>query len=91
MPKKTKKQKISAELRRKTFLINQIKKAENHENLLKKAPSYDKDQQDMTTKVNISTGNLNYFKHDFRKSLIIVAIIIALEIVIYFGTIIKYF
>ena len=91
MPKKTKKQKISAELRRKTFLINQIKKAKNHENLLKKAPSYDKGQQDMTTKVNISTGNLNYFKHDFRKSLIIVAIIIALEIVIYFGTIIKYF
>ena len=91
MPKKTKKQKISAELRRKIFLINQIEKLQNHENQQEKAPSYDTDQQGITTKVNISTGNLNYFKHDFRKSLIIVSIIIALEIVIYFGTIIKYF
>ena len=55
MPKKTKKQKISAELRRKIFLINQIKKLQNHENQQKKAPSYDTDQQGITTKVNINT------------------------------------
>ena len=78
-------------MRRKKFLINKVKNAENYENDLKITPAKSVDQQGITTKINISTGNLNYFKHDFRKSLIIVSIIIALEIVIYFGTIIKYF
>ncbi len=88
MPKKTKKQKINAELRRKNFLLNQVKKVENLEYQLKKTPIKYVDQQDTTIKVKDNTEDVSYFNHDFKKSLIIVAIIIALEIVIYFGTII---
>ncbi len=88
MPKKTKKQKINAELRRKNFLLNQVKKVENLEYQLKKTPTKYADQQDTTIKVKDNTEDVSYFNHDFKKSLIIVAIIIALEIVIYFGTII---
>lgn len=88
MPKKTKKQKIEAELRRKKFLLNQSKSVEITENKVKKVELKHDVQHDTTTSEAIGDNNLSYFKHDFRKSLIIITIIIALEIVIYFGTII---
>ena len=88
MPKKTKKQKIEAELRRKNFLINQSKTVEITENKVKTEVLKDEVQHDTTGREANYEGELSYFKHDFRKSLIIITIIIALEIVIYFGTII---
>ena len=88
MPKKTKKQKIEAELRRKKFLINQSQIVEITENKNKKVELKHEVQHDTTRYEANSDNDLSYFKHDFRKSLIIITIIIALEIVIYFGTII---
>lgn len=88
MPKKTKKQKIEAELRRKNFLINQSKIVEITENKVKKEVLKTGVQHDTTRHEANYEDELSYFKHDFKKSLIIITIIIALEIVIYFGTII---
>lgn len=88
MPKKTKKQKINAEKRRKNFLFSRVKNELIQENQVKIAIPKSIDRNDMTIKTNVNPDVINYFKHDFKKSLIIVAIIIALEIVIYFGTII---
>lgn len=88
MPKKTKKQKIEAELRRKNFLLNQSKIVEITENKVKKEVLKTGVQHNTTRYEAVGNNDLLYFKHDFRKSLIIITIIIALEIVIYFGTII---
>jgi len=88
MPKKTKKQKIEAELRRKNFLIKQSKIVEITANKVKTEVLKGKVQHDTTRYEATSDNDLSYFKHDFKKSLIIITIIIALEIVIYFGTII---
>lgn len=88
MPKKTKKQKIQAELRRKDFLLNQSKAVEITEKTVKKVELKHEVQHNTTRYEATIDNDLSYFKHDFRKSLIIITIIIALEIVIYFGTII---
>ncbi len=88
MPKKTKKQKIEAELRRKNFLLKQSNVVEITENKEKKVEVKHEVQHNTTRYEATSDNDLSYFKHDFRKSLIIITIIIALEIVIYFGTII---
>lgn len=88
MPKKTKKQKIEAELRRKNFLLNQAKSVKIIEKKIKKEELKHEVQHDATRHEANYEDDLSFFKYDFKKSLTIIVIIIALEIVIYFGTII---
>ncbi|MFH1826878.1 MAG: hypothetical protein ABH812_00385 [bacterium] len=91
MPKKTKKQKIKAELRRKEFLLKQEKIQKTAYIPAKTNISEISTQPSVTTDSKESNLIKDYFKQDLKKSLIIILAIIALEIVIYFGTIIKYF
>jgi len=90
MPKKTKKEKIIADYRKKLKLIEQ--------NSTISAPSVSSFSrpviQQVSPKVNPRPNTENmlvYFKKDFRKSLILIAGIIGLEICLYFATINQYF
>ncbi len=95
MPKKTKKEKIIAEYRRKLkFIQNQkitispviepsaVKKQEEiHPKIITNTkPAYIKEDSLITS----------YFKRDFKKSLILIVFIIGLEIFLYFATIKQY-
>jgi len=91
MPRKTKKQKIQAQLRQKDFLLNLEKKGEKPTEIQVKLKKKSLIQPDTTVYTNKATPVTSYFKKDFVKSIIVISIIIALEIVIYFGTINKYF
>ena len=88
MPKKTKKHKIKAELRRKMFLQKQSNLSQNNEKTLKISTKKTEEQQDVTTYSNEEGSDYYFFKRDFIKSILIIVFIIALEIVVYFGTII---
>jgi hypothetical protein len=91
MSKKTKKQKIQAQLRQKAFLLNLEKNNNNASEIQKKPKKKVSVQADTPAKIDTANQISTYFKKDFTKSLIIISVIIALEIVIYFGTINKYF
>ncbi|OGK30910.1 hypothetical protein A3F29_02310 [Candidatus Roizmanbacteria bacterium RIFCSPHIGHO2_12_FULL_33_9] len=91
MPRKTKKQKIQAQLRQKDFLLNLEKKGEKPTDIQVKLKKKSLIQPDTTVYTKKAAPVTSYFKKDFVKSIIIISIIIALEIVIYFGTINKYF
>jgi len=92
MPKKTKKQKIMSQKRRELFFLQQLNKSEGQSDLKKtekknKILSVSNEKSLLDQDKDIK----NYFIQDFKKSVLIIAIIIALEIVLYFGTINKYF
>lgn len=92
MPKKTRREKVLAKERRlKVLQKTQMHVSENsipaHERMTveskvaeKVSPSYKVDDRTRT-----------YFISDFKRSLFYISIIIALEIVVYFGTINNYF
>ena len=92
MPKKTKKQKILSQKRREAFLLQQITKIDAPVQAVK-----------IEREKNIRAGDVieipshqdkgikEYFISDFKKSVFIISLIIALEIVLYFGTINRYF
>ncbi|MEX1052362.1 MAG: hypothetical protein WEC80_00770 [Patescibacteria group bacterium] len=91
MPKKTKKQKIQAQLRKKDFILNQAKKEKNLSKIQLKAKHKKLVLPDTVVNTKQEHSATTYFKKDLVKSLIIVIIIIAIEIVLYFGRINEYF
>lgn len=95
MTKKTKKEKIIAQYRRKMKLLSQM--INRQENLLikqKELSPEKKDDQKKITNVNINQikrkdeifdyNLISFFKEDFKKSSLISFFIIALEFLIYF-------
>ncbi len=101
MPKKTRREKVIAAYRKKLKLLKQMDKPATPQldasfakgepveeptsapSPLKIEEKYPTSQEDTTLKT--------YFIKDLRKSLLLIAFIIALEIIIYFGTINHYF
>lgn len=77
MPKKTKRQKMLSEERRQKILLQfgQTRQTQNR----------------VVTATTVKTDNVTlaptYFASDLKKSLLFIAIVITLEIVVYFGTI----
>jgi len=92
MPKKTRKQKIISEKRREEFLLHQLTKTNTPVSTVK---IEEKDKKEIQSYEKIASsqdkGIREYFISDFRKSIFIISLIIALEIVMYFGTINRYF
>lgn len=97
MAKKTKKEKIIAQYRRKLKLISQLTKtkmptsSEQKNNQEKKENNQtklsDQTDQEVNNKTNYLSPHLpliKFFKEDFKKTLIISFFIIALEFIIYF-------
>lgn len=89
MPKKTKKEKIIADYRRKIKLLYQINiqkeypKDNKKDNPLKKKG--DKEKKDEYDNKFLDYNLIEYFKNDLKKSLLISFFIIALEFVTYFA------
>lgn len=89
MPKKTRKEKIIAQYRKKLKLLNQQNNQSLIENkLLEKKPEIKKIEKNNNLNKNNSSDN-KYFVNDLKKSLIITFLIIALEISLYFANLIK--
>lgn len=89
MPKKTRKEKIIAQYRKKIKLLDQ----QNNYSLiekksLEKQPDIKKIEENNNLNKNNSSDN-KYFFNDLKKSLIITFLIIALEISLYFANLIK--
>lgn len=80
MPKKTRREKQTAHERRLQHLLR-----------FKERPTtiVVTEQKSSTKQVDASISP--YFKSEFRKSLLLIGIIIALEIILYYGTINNYF
>lgn len=85
MPKKTRKEKILSAERKKTRLLQQISQPITPV-VISSSPKIQKPVLDET-----ETGMKTFFIKDLKKSLLLVGLIIALEIIIYFGTINNYF
>jgi hypothetical protein len=96
MPKKTRREKLLSAERKKLKLLQQYEQALNTLNIptskktaeattstAKKQQEIQLDEKDLDEK--------KFFLQDFRKSLMLIALIIALEIIVYFGTINNYF
>lgn len=81
MPKKTKKQKILALYHKK---MQSVKMVEPKNTPQSKAP-----QEKIAVPAKPEVKENSYFYKDFRKSLILVAIVIALEIALYFAKLIR--
>ncbi|MGB9883492.1 MAG: hypothetical protein ACPLRN_03205 [Microgenomates group bacterium] len=89
MPKKTKKQKILAKLHRQKQLLKQNNLI-SQPSPLPVSPKKENVNKDYQKALNTQDDVLKkYFLIDFRKSLIIVVLIIALEIAFYFAKLIK--
>ena len=92
MPKKTRREKLISANRKKIRLLQQLNEPQSviDENQSKKSPiqqvlkeEYHPDSREMALKT--------FFIKDLRKSLLLSGLIIALEIIVYFGTISNYF
>ncbi len=92
MPKRTKREKIIAEYRKRMRLLQQMN--------LSSVQSVQKEEQTEENKPlsqslppagDSSEAVKKFFIGDLKKSFIFIIIIIALEIIVYFGTISKYF
>ncbi len=81
MPKKTRRQKALSEERREKFLLEQAFRE----------PRNSTPEAVETIKTDYPTSDVSYFTSDLKRSLIIVLIVITLEIIVYFGTINRYF
>ncbi|GAB4218886.1 MAG: hypothetical protein Fur009_2260 [Candidatus Microgenomates bacterium] len=89
MAKKTRKQKIIAQYRRKILLINQEKNLEiKSKKLIKSNTEIKKMEENDNPNQDLSL-NTSYFISDLKKSLLISFLIIALEIGLYFVKLIK--
>jgi len=80
MPKKTRRQKVLSKERRIKFLLKQT--PQQDEILKEKVVG--------TTKIDPVTSDVSYFTSDLKRSLFFIAIVITLEIIVYFGTINRY-
>jgi len=94
MPKKTKKEKIIADYRKKIKLLKLKNSSSQFSPLsplpIKKTPI--KSSLPPPSSSNLASDNLLvYFKKDFRKSLLLTILIIGLEICLYFVRINQYF
>lgn len=94
MPKKTKKQKIIAQYRKKLKLLSDFSNTQR----LEKKDDFKKEDKNkqienlrLSDNNNQSSDNLNkkYFLKDFKKSILLIIFIIALEIGLYFVKLIK--
>ncbi len=97
MPKKTRKEKIIAEYRKRMKLLQQMNLT-SPENINLQAEVTDKQivtppakLQEMAAEEKTDQSKKIFFIQDLKKSLLFIVIIITLEITIYFGTISKYF
>ncbi len=89
MPKKTKKQKILAKLHRQKQLLKQTNLI-SQPSSLPMSPKKENVNKDYQKALNTQDDVLKkYFLIDFRKSLMIVVLIITLEIAFYFAKLIK--
>jgi len=93
MPKKTKKEKIIADYRKKLKFIEQTSPALSSISHSKSpiVTNAAESRQPMPIDNTKIKDMLIYFKKDFRKSLILITGIIGLEICLYFATINQYF
>lgn len=94
MPKKTKKQKIIAQYRKKLKLLSDFsntQRLEKKDDLQKEDKNEKVENLTLSTNNNLSSDNLNkkYFLKDFKKSILLIVFIIALEIGLYFVKLIK--
>lgn len=81
MPKKTRRQKALSQKRRIEFLLKQKDLQPSQEM---------RDEIVETVKTDYVTYDFSYFVSDLKRSLLFIAIVITLEIVVYFGTINRY-
>lgn len=96
MPKKTRSQKVIAAQRRRIRLLEEMTRSTSTEATI---PSHKKtSSEQITTKIEEKfpvdekeMAPKTFFVKDLRKSLLLIALIIALEIIVYFGTINNYF
>jgi len=98
MPKKTRKEKALSEQRRKLKLLEQLSQP-----LSTVASSIDKTDKASPKELKTDSSELEftlseaemlskkYFLKDLKKSLLLIGLVIALEIIVYFGTINNYF
>jgi len=86
MPKKTKKQKIITEYRKKIRMLQTQLPNQNDK------PQITAKEEPLTvpTKIDQTPAELTFFKTDLKKSLIITSAIITLEIIFYYATIYNY-
>jgi hypothetical protein len=94
MPKKTKKEKIIADYRKKIKLLKLKNSSPQFSPLsslpIKKTPI--RSSPPPSSSSSLASNNLlAYFKQDFRKSLLLTILIIGLEICLYFVSINQYF
>ncbi len=91
MPQKTKKEKIIAEYRRRLQILQ-----EHRVTVQKSEPTTLSSQSkpvlpEMAMQPKDDSLIVSYFKNDFKKSLYLIAAVIALEILLYFASINNYF
>lgn len=100
MPKKTRKEKVIAAYRKKLRLLEQMEKPSTPEVVTSFAkgepiePIEDASPVRIEEKSTVNkeeTALKTFFIKDLKKSLLLIGLIIALEIIIYFGTINNYF
>lgn len=97
MPKKTRKEKVIAAYRKKLRLLEQMEKPSIPEvtaSFAKSAPAEEPPSAKIEEKYTINKEDATlktFFIKDLKKSLLLIGLIIALEIIIYFGTINNYF
>lgn len=77
MPKKTRRQKALSKERRIKFLLKQTPQQNE----------IPKEKVVEVVKIDLVTSDVSYFASDLKRSLAYIAIVITLEIVVYFGTI----
>jgi hypothetical protein len=90
MSKKTKRQKVIAAYRNKLRLLQ---KDQQSEIVTQQEKPLEKQTLNDLPKPNVSADLMlyrTYFLNDFRKSILFIGIILALEIVLYYGTINNY-
>ncbi|OGK18685.1 hypothetical protein A3G67_02335 [Candidatus Roizmanbacteria bacterium RIFCSPLOWO2_12_FULL_40_12] len=95
MPKKTKHEKNLARERKRLRLLQNLQQPETvavREQInVEKAPAIEPLASRDTKPNSEEKVLLQHFKRDFKKSLVLIVSIIALEIAVYFGTINNYF
>ncbi len=91
MPKKTRRAKILAKERRLRLLQNTPSPALTQVKTKQEEPEANRSLPTPTAPNSVYDETRGYFISDFKKSLLYIGIVIALEIVVYFGTINNYF
>lgn len=93
MPKKTKKQKIIAQYRKKIKLLSKISNFSKDSSLKPKDKKNEEEKNFQPTKNNNNNKeillNQKHFSEDLKKSLLISFLIIMIEVLLYFANFIK--